>query len=447
MPDFDETQYEERLRHALRHVSTPSADPDAVLARVEHGVRRRVRRRRIGTATLGVAAVMTAAAVVVPSLSDDSRVADGPRKPPGHEASKRLHSLEKSGSATAGVQPHKRTDTPKKSALTAGNVTKASDIAVSDIAVNPSGDVGVIGESNCPGGPCIVAGSPADNADFRVAPSKDNLLRPMKMTVSKTVGGENPGIELGSDSSNLWAWTDAFYATHDAGKTWKPVALPHALRVKNVQANNGRVWAFGVRANGRAGVASADEHGENWASEPVPVGAHETIETPMVVGDRVAFVASGRDGYRSAFVRRSSTGWTRTRVMCPTPVASTSADSTVWLGCRTPSSPVVIWSRDGGKHWESTLISRRGPSAVGGVNATTAIVGVGAEMMTVNATNGAVEPVLAPPFIASDDVWDGKVAYTSIRFDDNGTGWATTTGGALGRSDDGGRTWHPASLP
>ncbi|MDN5853022.1 MAG: hypothetical protein L0K86_09275 [Actinomycetia bacterium] len=448
MPDFDETDYEERLRRALHDLPTPVADADTVLGRVEHGVRRRVRRRRLGTATLGVAAVMTAAAVVIPTLSEESTVADGPQRP-DHESSKRLRPDHLGGSATAGIRPRQKgIGTPKKARRPGvGKTATPTNLAVSDIAVNSSGDVGVIGKSTCPDGPCIVAGSPAEGVDFRVAPPNSHRLEKMKLSSTETVGGMAPGIELGSDPSNWWAWTDALYATHDSGKTWKAVRLPDSMSVTGVKSDNSRVWAFGVRTNGRSGVASADQRKNNWAREPVPVGAGESIETPMIIDGHVAFIASARKNPRSAFVRRSGSGWTRSSVPCPAPVKSTSANSTVWLGCTTPTDDqLVAWSHDDGDNWQMTLIERPGLSAVGGVNSTTAIVGVGTDMVRVNADTGRVTPVGAPPFTSSDDVWGDEVGYATIRFDSNGTGWATTTGGALGRSDDGGRTWQPTPL-
>ena len=448
MPEFGKDDYEERLRRALHEVPTPTADAETVLERVEQGVRRRVRRRRIGTATLGVAAVMTAAAVVIPSLNDENTVADSPQRPQ-HESSKRLHSDHKGGSASAGVAPSQKGIGKAKKARrpAAGKTTRPTELAVSDIAVNASGDVGVIGKSTCDGGPCIVAGSPAEGIDYRVAPHDGRKLEKMQSTTTATVGGGAPGIELGSDPANWWAWTDALYATHDAGKTWKTVKLPNKLSVTGVKSDNKRVWVFGVRADGRSGVASADEHDDNWAKEPVPVGGRETISTPLVVNGNVAFVASARDNARSAFVRRSKSGWTRSSVPCPNPVDSTSTDSTVWLGCTTPTDDqLVAWSQDNGENWNVALIKRPGLRAVGGVDAQKAIVGAGADMLQVSSRDGSVTPV-KPPFSASDDVWGKKIGYTTIRFDSNGTGWATTTGGALGRSDDGGKTWRAASLP
>lgn len=445
MPDFDDSAYEERLRRALHQVSTPTADADAVLAGVDRGVRRRVRRHRIGAATLGVASVVAAAAIVVPDLGGDTTIADGPQHP-GRQHAKRLHAAEGHESGTATVRPPRSVGKPKSARMPAGNVTEPRNLAVSSIAVNASGDVGLIGESRCADGPCIIAGSPADDVDYRVAPTHENLLEKMKLSATASAG-TGPGIEVGTDASNWWAWTDAFYATHDAGKTWKPVVLPASLRVENVQSNNGRVWAFGVRPNGRSGAASATVGGHDWSTVAVRVRAGESIETPMVAGNRVAFVAADRDSARSKFVRRSAWGWTRTSVPCPTPVESTSQGSTAWLGCTTPSDQqLVAWSRDGGRNWDITLIRHRGLTAVGGVNDETAIVGVGADMLRVNATTGTVEPVMAP-FSRSDDVWDGGVGYTKIRFDGNGTGYATTTGGALARTDDGGHSWRPASLP
>ena len=450
MPDYDEKSYEERLRHALRQVPTPAADADDVLERVEHGVRRRVRRRRAGTATLGVAAVLVAGAVVVPNLGSDDNVADGPRKA-DHQSSKRLQATQKQGSAAAGTttKPPRSSGMASKqpSASRPGKTTKPRGLAVSGIAVNSAGDVGVIAKGDCADGPCIVAGSPANDVDYRVAPSNDHLLESMELTATKTYDNQSPGIEVGSNASNWWAWTDAFYSTHDGGKTWKPVVLPDSLRVKDVQSNNGRVWAFGVRANGRFGAASASENGNNWVKESVPVGVDETIETPMVVDNRVAFVASDRYSQRSKFLRRSSVGWTRSSVPCPKPVESTSADSTVWLGCKSPTgSELVTWSHDGGNNWDVALIDRPNLTAVGGVNSDQAIVGVGADMIMVTAGNSSMKPVEAP-FDASDDVWGDEVGYTKIRFVSDGTGYATTTGGALARSEDGGRTWQPQSLP
>lgn len=449
MPDFDETDYEQRLRRALQEFPTPAADPDTVLERVEHGVRRRVRRRRVGTATLGVAAVMTAAAVVIPNLNEDTTVADHPRST-DHQNSKPLRSERLGGSATSGVTPRQkapdRPKTPTTSHPPAGKTAKPSDLTVSDIAVNDAGDVGVIGKSNCSGGPCIVAGSPATDVDYRVAPPHGRRLKQMNLSTTRTVGGVAPGIELGSDPVNWWAWSDELYVSHDSGKTWKAVTLPNSLSVTGVKSANKRVWAFGVRSDGRSGVASADQGGDNWNREPVPVTATETIDTPMVIDGRVAFVASAPNKVRSAFVHRSGSGWTRNSVPCPKPVKSTSATQTVWLGCTTSTNDqLVTWSHDDGDSWDVTLIERDGLSAVGGVDSETAIVGVGADMLRVTADGG--KEAVAPPFSASDDVWGKKVGYTTIRFDSSGTGWAATTGGALGRSDDGGRTWQPASLP
>lgn len=447
MHDDDEplTDYEEQLRHALRRVPAPDSDPDDVLARVESGVRRRVRRRRIGAASLSAAAVLAAAAVVVPGLdTGDSNVADPPHGTPD--------SHRHGGALDGGSKPAEGKGKPgtikvpgQKGKTAAGRPTDPDSLSVSAIATNDAGAVSLIGESKCPDGPCVVTGSPKDGSDYRIAPTGDRLLQPMKVTTTKTARTE-PGIQVGSDPSNSWAWTDAFYATHNAGRTWKHVKLPAALQVEDVESTGERVWAFGERKDGRAAVASAAEHSDDWVSEPVPVGADESIDTPMVVDGRVAFVATKRDGNRADLVRQQAGGWDRRSIACPEPVTSSGTQDTVWLGCRNPNgSDFVTWTDDDGARWDVSVVDKRGLSAVGGVDSDTAVAAAGDDLYVVD-SEGSTRKATTP-YDESDDVWDGPASYDSIRIGEDGTGYATTNGGALARTEDGGNTWHAESLP
>lgn len=446
MHDDDEPliDYEEQLRHALRRVPTPDSDPDAVLARVEFGVRRRVRRRRIGVASLSAAAVLAAAAVVVPSLdTSDSPVADPTHSPPesqrqpGHKAgSKPAEGKAKPGTIEA---------PGAKAKASAGKRTDPDDLSVSAIATNDAGAVSLIGRSKCPDGPCVVTGSPQGSSQYRIGPTGDRLLQPMNLTTAKSVTTE-PGIQVGVDPSNSWAWTDAFYATHDAGRTWKHVKLPASLRVSDVESTGERVWAFGERKDGRAAVASSSEHSDDWVPEPVPVGPDEAIDTPMVVDGRVAFVASQRDGDRAHLVRQQGGGWNRTSIACPEPVTSAGTQDTVWLGCRNPKgSNYVTWTKDDGADWNVSVVQRPGLSAVGGVDSDTAVAAAGDDLYVVDSEGGTRKA--ATPYDESDDVWNGRAGYDSIRIGSDGTGYAATNGGALARTVDGGNTWRAESLP
>lgn len=434
--------YEEHLRHALQRVPTPDSDADAFLNRVEHGVRRRVRRRRVATASLGAAAVLAAAAVVVPGLdTDDSHVADPAHGPdsdgPGHANG---DSSRMANGTPGGVEvPNGKQKTA------AGKLTDPDDLSVSAVATNASGAVSVIGKSDCPDGPCVVTGSPTSSHAYRIAPTGDRLLRPMTATTKATAATE-PGIQVGSDAANSWAWTDRFYSTHDAGRTWAPVDLPTTLRVEYVESTGERVWAFGRRGDGRAVVASSAEHTDNWVNEPVPVGADESIDTPMVVDDRVAFVATERAGNEAELVRERNGAWDRSALTCPEPVTSSGASDTVWIGCRTPNgSDFVTWSHDDGAKWNYAFVDRPGLSAVGGVDSDTAVAAVGEDLYVVE-SGGDLRPAAAP-YDATDPVWDGPANYDSIRIGKDGTGYATTNGGALAHTVDGGRTWQAKSLP
>lgn len=448
MHDDDEplTGYEDRLRDALHRVPTPDSDPDAVLARVEHGVRRRVRRRRIGTASLGVAAVLAAAAVVVPGFYDGSSDVADPNHGPGtpSQGAHQGHGQHKGTPMTTKGKPEVKT--PKATDPDpAGKVTDPNGIAVSGVATNDSGAVSVIGESTCPDGPCVVTGSPKGSKDYRIAPTDDRLTK-MSTSTTETAATGEPGIQVGSDPANSWAWTDGFYSTHDAGRTWRPVDLPTSLKVEDVESAERRVWAFGTRDNGRAAVASSAENSDHWVDEPVPVHADETIDTPMIVDNRVAFVATERYSAKADLVRQRGTGWARHSVPCPEPVKSSGASGTVWLGCRTPNgSDYVAWSHNGGSKWNYEMVDQPGLSAVGGVDKDTAVAAAGDDLLVVD--SGGKTHEAATPFDESDPVWDGTAGYESIRISDDGTGYATTNGGALARTDDGGHTWQAEKLP
>ena len=445
MTEHDDTEYEERLRRVLREVPSPHADADAVLSRVETGARRRVRRRRIGGAVVGVAAVATAAFVVVPTFDQDSNVADGPASVKSRHKQP-LHSTElhKKGSAAIESPRRKGKATAERATLAAGSATKATDLAVSDIALSDQGDLSLIGQGSCSDGPCLVTGAPESASNFRVAPTTERLLKPVTVRATASTA-TRPGIQVGDDESNSWTWTDAFYASHDAGETWQAVRLPGSMSVNDVQAAGGRVWAFGSRPDGRAVVASSEEHKDDWVTAAAPVRADETITTPMAVDDEVAFVATnGTD--KSAFVRHDGSRWVRSPAPCARPVESSTADGTVWLGCRRANGlGTVSWSTDGGTSWKSSRLEVSPQlTALGGIDSRTAMISSG-KMLYVFDTSGVTAAATVP--FSGDKVWGDKVGYTSIRFDSDGTGYATTTGGALARSDDAGATWRVESLP
>ncbi|HEY5050391.1 MAG TPA: hypothetical protein VII50_05785 [Acidothermaceae bacterium] len=448
-------EFERRLRDVLssRGLGVP-VPPDAI-DRIHAGARRRQQRRTAASA-LGAVAIIAIAAVAigVRPHGHGSTVAGklGTASPSpvassaAPSSSAAVHtsapiavsSPPSSEVPSVSTPPHAAAATPYPSA---GSAVPADFTPVSVTAVNDK-TYWVLGTQQCGGVACTAIVSTTDAgahfieiaAPHAATTSVDNTTRPVF------------NLRF-ADSENGWAYGDALWTTADGGATWVDTSLP-AGSVKDLEAARnpgavaGTAWAIVQPVPFTSGYqlwqapyATGSGTG-SW--QRVDLGADPPGDTApsLVVKGATAYLLGG-DAKNVEHVYIASVGATTTTYAAPCGTATgafSAGIGSLWTAC--PGGATV--STDGGATWHlAATPSQITVGVVGGIDATTAVVNQGSNLVVVSTTG--------KPKTAS--ISSKNANFSFLGFTDAKVGYALSQApNRLWRTTDGGTTWSAVTL-
>jgi photosystem II stability/assembly factor-like uncharacterized protein len=337
-----------------------------------------------------------------------------------------------------------------------GVPVKPDDVAVESVTAVRSGSFWVLGTGRCPQGACKVIAHTTDEGatfSFRTGPDPGEPTR----TPGPAGLAEPPGaidLRYAVTGDDAWGFGEEVWATHDAGRTWAPVAFPVPVAVSSIQAWNDRVWAFGTATtDGAPVVLSSPVAEDQWSEAHVGLASTDRLAAPGVADGVVGAMVTHADGLQE-YVRSRDGGSTWEAVPapsgCETPLSSSGVEGAVWLHCSSAAGAVLAVTTDGGDTWSEQSLPppSSGLTTMTGIDSEHALVtdATTLSIVAVASDGGAVQQVPGP-YTASDDVWADASGYTYAGFTDPSTGYLITSGGALARSEDGGHHWKPVELP
>jgi hypothetical protein len=251
-----------------------------------------------------------------------------------------------------------------------------------------------------------------------------------------------------ADSANGWAYGDALWTTADGGATWADTSLP-AGSVKDLEAARnpgaaaGTAWAVIQPVPATSGYelwqapyATGSGTG-SW--QQVDLGSDPPGDTApsLVVKGATAYLL-GADAKNLERVYVASVGVATTTYAAPCyPIggALSAGIGSLWTACPSSgSSPGgATVSTDGGATWHAVATpSKVTPGVVGGIDATTAVVDQGTNLVVVSTTG---QPKTAT--ISSQNA-----NFSFLGFTDAKVGYALSQApNRLWRTADGGATW------
>jgi hypothetical protein len=252
-----------------------------------------------------------------------------------------------------------------------------------------------------------------------------------------------------ADSDNGWAYGDALWTTSDGGASWSDTSLP-AGEVVDLGAAHapgavaGTVWAIVQPSPFTSGyelwsAPYAPGTGTGtWQQVDLKSDPPGTTEPSLVVQGATAYVVAA-DTNNVSHLYVASAGAATTTLTTPcTPTASdlSAGVGSLWVACTFSSgrSPAVAVSTDGGITWhEVTTPSTYALGVIGGVDATTAVIGVATGLSKVSTTG-------QPHALSTPSATNG---FSFIGFTDAKTGFALSQPDPtrLWRTTDGGTTW------
>lgn len=456
------------LRLALRAQPTPPPEgADALLRTVHRRTSRRRIRRQAAGATLMLAGVAGAGAVVftlppttvpVASTPESLATAIEPTSPTLTRAATDRTKAPSPATSGAPSSPPTAAESPQP-----GEPVQPAGVDVKSVTAVRQASFWVLGSGQCPQGTCNVIAHTDDAGEtfnFRTAPDPSAPLTTAAPATSPSsttdlVGPVGPEVDLryAVNGTDAWGYGGEVWSTHDTGRTWSPIQLPLAADVTNVQAWGDTVWAFGIATADGAPVVFSSPVGEDrWTAADLGLAATDWLTAPVVADGVVGALVTSVDGQQQ-YVRSRDDGTTWEYVLpppgCEAPLASSGVADAVWVYCTSADAAVIAVSTDDATTWQEQALPLPGSplTTMTGIDPMHALVTDAAMLSIVTVrpdATGGVEQVTGP--YSADDVWS-DLGYTYADFTDPLTGYLITSDGELARSEDGGRAWTRVHLP
>ena len=196
-----------------------------------------------------------------------------------------------------------------------------------------------------------------------------------------------------------------FYASHDSGRTYRPVQAPSRSAFDSITLGDGEAWTLGVRCPHQqcsSTVLHGPAGGDSLSDTPTQPPGMPTHLAPISLsvagyGDR-AYVGEGAQ-HRLYVTNDNGHSWRQLSDPCPARTVirdlTPTSDRAVWIACQAPletrhgqssrtelNSPVTIRrSDDGGRHWQT-------PDPA--LDHATAVIGASAQVAWAESLRGAL---------------------------------------------------------
>ena len=249
-------------------------------------------------------------------------------------------------------------------------------------------------------------------------------------------------VRFAGDGTNGWAFGGDLLSTHDAGASWTTPTLPAPGIVTSLEAWGDFVYAVVIDdEKGSVALVRSPVGYDDW--QRVDLGTDPYSISSLVVSQRVvALLARPMNSDVGNLVLVSSDGvsWTAqqpcTGGQYPSTLSTTG--NSLWTMCSDDTSAVARVSLDDGQTWIDAAGEFPPGSELAARDDTTAVV---ADPAGDSLTLIGVDQ--APVAVTDADLTDVDLAG----FTNPTTGYVLDADGQVLRTDDGGRTWQPYSLP
>ncbi|MBA2715753.1 MAG: hypothetical protein H0U51_01650 [Propionibacteriales bacterium] len=247
-------------------------------------------------------------------------------------------------------------------------------------------------------------------------------------------------VRFAGDGTNGWTFGGDLLSTHDAGASWTAPTLPVQGVVTSLEAWGAFVYAVVDNEQGSVSLLRSPVSYDDW--QQVDLGTDPASISTLVVSSRAAAVLArppNSDVGNLLLTSTDGTSWLSHQPCAdggyPTTLSTT--ENSLWVMCSDGATAFARVSPDDGQTWVdaageflvgSQLAARDASSAVvadpaGGIS----LIGVGH----------------VPVAVTDSDLTDVMLAG----FTNPATGYVLDADGQVLRTDDGGQTWQPYSLP
>jgi hypothetical protein len=249
-----------------------------------------------------------------------------------------------------------------------------------------------------------------------------------------------------ADATHGWIYGGALLATTDAGDTWTPVTMPGL--VVDLAAVHGTAWAV-VQTSATAKTLSFALYRSNYllagsasAWQQVALPVQLSGDSPsLAVQGTTAYLLGGSDVITLPVSGAVSSSAGPCRAGLPGQLSAGASSAILWASCGGTTDAAVYVSADSGKTWKAVTTSTVSLS-VGGISATTAILGRPSSPLAILHATGATSPVTEPTFAVA--------GFSFIGFTNATQGYAiaqqSVGGSELWRTLDGGHSWTTVSI-
>jgi photosystem II stability/assembly factor-like uncharacterized protein len=256
-----------------------------------------------------------------------------------------------------------------------------------------------------------------------------------------------------ADATHGWIYGGALWSSSDAGQTWAQVSMPGL--VVDLAAVNGTAWAV-VELSAHSGTPQATyavyrsdylSAAAGWKKVTLPMQPTDNAPSLAVQGSTAYLLADGGvDGVADVLLTLPVKGAVSSATgpcvnSLPARLSAGASKAILWAACRTGMQSSIHVSSDNGQTWTTVPVGTAS-LVVGGISATTAILGQLTGPMLILSSTGQTTAVTEPA--------GALTGFSFIGFTNATEGFAVVEpasgAGQLWRTMDAGHTWVAVSI-